>query len=423
VGLDVAVVRDGRVLLEKQYGFQDLAHTKPLAPGTVFEIGSLTKQFTAAAILTLVDAGKVALDAPVSRYLPGFAPPVTIAQLLNQTSGLPDYARPENLGKDADGIVAAIAAAPSDFAPGTQWEYSNSNYFILGRVVERVSGESYADYVSAHVLTPAGMSHTTVCPADGAGRAQGSFAAGAAGSAPASAPVVDPSFYGGAGDLCSTTADLLAWQVALFGGKVVSARSLSFMTTAPTLGGGAETSYGAGLVMDAPWKHRRIWHNGAVPSGFESELSFYPDDHLQIVLLTNTLHDPPSVVLGGLDSDLAEVALGIPASASTPVDLPLDDDDAARDTGVYATEGVSVRVYEKDGGLRVTLPGGRDTALLNQGGDTFVLEANPNGAYHFVGPSGAPATTPATTIDLTLNGAYVGRLSRVTDDAAPASVP
>jgi CubicO group peptidase (beta-lactamase class C family) len=204
VGLSVAVVRDGRPVLEQAYGFADAARTRALALDDELAIGSLTKQLTAAAVMTLVEAGKVKLDEPVATYVPAITARITVRELLEQTTGLPDFAIADNTGKSHDELLAWIAGETPAFTPGSKHEYSNTNYWLLSRVIEAASGATYDAYLRDHVLAPAGLTATHPCrqPAHveptvvliGKAIHGGTF---------------DFTFYDGAGALCSTIADLL----------------------------------------------------------------------------------------------------------------------------------------------------------------------------------------------------------------------
>jgi len=168
-GMAVAIGRSGTVVYAQGYGVADLGSRTPVQPRTVFQIGSITKQFTAAAIMQLQAAGKLNVDDPVAAYLIGygFSPVITIRMLLNHTSGLYDYTKfPayqstwQYYGVSQGTVITAIAQAPLDFVPGTFFEYSNSNYFVLGTIIELVSGLSYPYYISANLFTPAGLQST-----------------------------------------------------------------------------------------------------------------------------------------------------------------------------------------------------------------------------------------------------------------------
>jgi D-alanyl-D-alanine carboxypeptidase len=309
LGLAVAVERKGHVLFEKGYGFTDLARRAPVTPDTTFALGSLTKQFTAVAVLQLVDQKRLTLEDSVGTYVPSFRRTVTIGQLLQQTAGVAEYAVPESFGKTTPELLATIATSPPDFPPGEKFAYSNANYYLLGRVLAKVHGRPYAEVVDA-LARQAGLRATHYCTApDGA---HGSEADGAT----LASEEFDVSFYDAAGALCGSVTDLVRWQHALSGNELLSPASRAYRTTPPALAGSARLHYAAGVLVDTFEGHRRVWHNGAVPGGFESRLTYFPDDEVVIALATNTIHGPPGEALGKLSDEIARVALAASAPAA-----------------------------------------------------------------------------------------------------------
>ena len=286
-GASIAIVRDGSVAYAKAYGLRDAAKGLAADPETVFEIGSITKQFTAVAIMQLVDAEKVSLDAPLATYLPDapHAREVTIRELLVQTSGLPEYLDGPSIvplaahPASADSLIARIAKKPLDFAPGTKWEYSNTNYIVLGRVIEVASHEPYEKYMRAHVFTAAGLPHLATMAGEAAisNRSLG-YSAGKP------SPPLDDSWAWSAGNIVATGTELANWDVALSTGKVIPLADYSTMTSAQSPAGG--TAYGFGFVIDTYDGQPRIWHNGGT-FGFSSNDAYFPRQHLHIIVLTN----------------------------------------------------------------------------------------------------------------------------------------
>jgi len=275
-GMTIEIARWGIPLYARAYGYADLASCRPARIETPYQIGSVTKQFTAAAILQLQQAGRLNLDSPVLTYLSGYAfdPRITLRMLLNQTSGLVDYTTlppppgwlnglPENT------ILTDIVAQPLQFTPGSAYQYSNSNYFILGAVIEAVTSLSYWDYLERHVLRRAGLTHT--------GPAQSPLAAspytytnpavpGTTGLAEGLIP--DPSIYFSAGALWSTVADLAKWDAALRDGVIISRQAFHQMVTPPPSvpvfqGVAVPNPYAMGWITRSPGAViPMIWHNG-----------------------------------------------------------------------------------------------------------------------------------------------------------------
>ena len=272
--LTIEIARGGTPIYVQAYGQQNVASCLAAAPTAPYQIGSVTKQFTAAAVLTLVESGQINLDTPVVVYLPDyqFNPSLTVRMLLNQTSGLQDYlgfalAQPQAAVPEQQ-VLTDIVAAAMHFSPGTAYEYSNSNYFVLGVIIERVSGTTYADYLQAQVLTPAGLMNTSLTrPADAAlpYTLDDPLVPGASGRSLGIIP--DPSVFFSAGALWSTVGDLTQWDIALFGGKVITQQSLVEMLTppsgVPTFGQvTVPSSYAMGWVASRYDGHPFYWHNG-----------------------------------------------------------------------------------------------------------------------------------------------------------------
>ncbi len=295
----VLVARDKNVLLSKGYGFANLEWEIPNSSSTKFRLGSLTKQFTAACILLLEERGKLRIDDPVKKYLPD-APAawekVTLFHLLTHTSGIPsftgfpDYASTEGMPSPAEKTVARFRDKPLDFQPGEKWSYSNSGYVLLGYLIERISGRSYADFVQGNIFAPLGMKdsgydlNSTVIPHRAAGYSPGP-------GGPVNAGFIHMSIPHAAGALYSTTEDLLRWEEALFGGKLLSATSLQKMTTP------FKSEYAFGLMVRSANGRKMISHGGGI-EGFNTFLAEYPDEKLTVVVLAN-LNGPASEEIAG----------------------------------------------------------------------------------------------------------------------------
>lgn len=227
----LSVAQDGRILYARAFGMADREWQTPNSVDSKFEIGSLTKQFTAACILQLADAGRLGLDDKLSKYFPDFpnGSSVTVHMLLNHTSGLHDYtalpgfARLKSLAVEKDTVVALLTKESYDFPPGTQWRYTNSGYFLLADIVEKVTGKSFRDYMYDNVLQKAGLTNTDFNRRDEVlpSRARG-YVKTPSGWTNAEYVSIEGLF--GAGSMYSTIGDLFRWENALFGGKVLSPR-------------------------------------------------------------------------------------------------------------------------------------------------------------------------------------------------------
>ena len=323
-GAAVGVVRDGQVIYVKTFGDRNIAQSKPVDADTRFEIGSVTKQFTASAILQLQEQGKLSIDDRLAKYLPSFphANEITLRQLLNQISGLPNYtAMPDIVNEmstvpDASTKIAAYVAGPLHFVPGTKWEYSNTNYWVLGQVVATVSGTTWEDYVRTHLFVPAGMLHSGFISDE---PKFDDFATpywqGPKNDGPLQpAPTMLESWPGGAGAIVSTIGDLAAWDGALAGGKIISHDDFVVMSTPARLADGKLTDYGMGLGIARFEGHNRIGHGGGT-NGSLTGNSTYPDDNLDIIVMENSLRGDPGAVESAVLESIYPDAL---AAARTP---------------------------------------------------------------------------------------------------------
>jgi CubicO group peptidase (beta-lactamase class C family) len=298
VGLSVAVARGDHLIVDEGVGIADLEWKAPADAGTAMRIGSLTKQFTAAAIMKLHEQGKIGLDDSISKYLPDFdteGHTVTIRQLLTHSSGIPDYGRQMNfITKEAPldlsdkELLATIKGVPFDFEPGTKWEYSNTNFYLLGMIVAKMSGMSYADYMQRAFFDPLGLTHTRygatapIIPE----RAQG-YSYDFATKTHLNAAPLSMNVPGGAGALISTAGDLLRWQIALTGGRAVSPASYREMIDSAVQTGQGDSRYGFGLGIGKLDGHQVISHNGGI-NGFNSVLSYVPDVGLRVAVISNS---------------------------------------------------------------------------------------------------------------------------------------
>ncbi len=302
VGMTIAVVRGGDTLVLKGYGQAHRERGTPAGADVVYPIGSVTKQFTGAAVVQLADQGRLSLDDEITKHLPEFPAQghrVTLRQLLEHTSGIPEYGslprfrRIDQRSATPDELAALVAGQPFGFAPGAAMAYSNSGYLLLGRVVERVTGSPWADYVRRNLLEPAGMRHSRHCGE----RAASPRAAGYLWRGRVAAVVPEPGYAWAAasGSLCSTAGDLVAWNRALHGGKLLSSAAYREMTTPGRLGDGAALRYAGGIVVDSAFGRRVVYHGGAI-YGFRSELRYFPDDSLSIVVLANSASAGPQAI-------------------------------------------------------------------------------------------------------------------------------
>ncbi len=293
-GATLAIYRDGNLVYQHAYGLSDRERRTPATVSTYYEIGSITKQFTAAAILQLQEAGKLDINATLATYLPDapHAKEVTLKQLLSHTSGMPEYLDGPDVEQWAvkpatfDQIMARIKDKPLDFPPGSRWSYSNSGYALLGRVIEVTSHESYLGYVKTHLLAAAGMVHTYTVDDEShlAGMAKGYRHAN---GKLEPAPTIHATVGWAAGVLVSTVDDLERWNVALRGGKIVHAADYALMTK-PVDG---SNDYGLGLFVDTLDDQPRIGHTGG-SFGFTTSNQYFPKQGIQVIAFTNNGDNP-----------------------------------------------------------------------------------------------------------------------------------
>jgi CubicO group peptidase (beta-lactamase class C family) len=347
----VLVARDGKVLLEKGYGWASAQFDVPNSAETKFLIGSITKSFTAVAILQLEERGMLTVNDPISKYiteLPAeIGDKVTIHHLLSHTSGVHSYtdivavmAR-RTMPMTVEEIVGTFKDLPLDFEPGTNWSYSNSGYFLLGLIIERTSGQSYEDYLHEHLLTPAGMTSTGYAHNRKIlkGMARG-YTISPDGEL-VNALVVDMAWPYSAGALYSTVGDLYRWDRALRTDRLINKKSKEKMYT-PVL-----QNYGYGWMTTTAHDREVIWHTGGI-DGFSSIVQMFVDDDVCIVVLTNT----DEGVSGRAASAIGAILF------DKPYDVPVRKEPIASDPSTWAD---FVGVYEIDSGQYrvVTLEDGR----------------------------------------------------------------
>lgn len=312
-GVSLAIARrDGTILYANGYGFRNLARREPADANTVYNIASITKQFTAASILLLAQDHRLTIDDPVSTFVPGaaFAKGVSLRDLMNHTSGIPDYfclAGYQSTMRAPD-IVRLAASQPLRFHPGTGYEYSNTNYVLLGLVIEKAGGLPYADFIRRRILEPAHMGSSRVgeVPGDGADDAVG-YALYDDALSPAPASSTDLAF--GAGALDSTVVDLVRWDSALLGDRLLAGTERRLMLAPRPYEPDTTERYGFGLHEGRVAGDRELYHRGR-NAGYGGINAVFPDDDLSIAMLANNEHLAPMRLIDEL------YALVVPARTS-----------------------------------------------------------------------------------------------------------
>jgi D-alanyl-D-alanine carboxypeptidase len=304
--VSIAIVQQGKLQYAKGYGFAQLNPTVPATTATRYAIDSVSKQFTAAAILLLAEQGKLRLSDPLSRWFPGLgdAGSVTLRQVLTHTSGIRDYWPQDFLPPEMQhaattaAIVEEWAKRPLDFSPGTDWQYSNTGYLLAAEVVRRVSGESLFEFQRRHIFIPLHMTRAAeYLPSAAAEDAAPYTRYGLGATRPA--PPEGAGWLVGAAGLAMTPSDLAAWDVSLIDRSLLRKDTYAQAFDPVTLQDGTQRDYGLGLSVEQVQGRRRIGHSGS-GSGFRSDNRIWPEDGTAIAVLTNSDWASPSDLLDRL---------------------------------------------------------------------------------------------------------------------------
>ncbi len=293
VGLSVVIMKDGQAVLAKGYGKRSLQDGRPVEADTLFAIGSVSKQFTCACVLLLAEDGKLSVQDPVAKYYPNLtrAKDITLLDLMNHVSGYPDYYPLDFVDRRMqrpiaeDELIRQYGGGKLDFEPGSKYSYSNTGYILLGRVVERVSGESLGAFLTRRIFKPLGMERTVYEPDMSDPRLAKGFTTFALSAAEPVAPE-GKGWLCGAGGIYSTPSDLARWGLALLTGHVLKPESLAIMTAPRKLTGGRISEYGCGLSVKTQSGRQVLSHNGAV-SGFNASIAMIPSTRSAVIMTCN----------------------------------------------------------------------------------------------------------------------------------------
>jgi CubicO group peptidase (beta-lactamase class C family) len=402
-GMSIAVARGKETIVAKGYGYANLTDSTPATAHTVYPIASITKQFTAAAVMQLIEADSLELKGELSRYLPEFrsqGQKVTVKHLLSHTSGIPNDTRPDAQGHRHSALefspaefIRVFDTLPRDFPPGEKFSYSNSGYYLLGLIIEKISGKKYASFVHERLFEHAQMNSSGDCNDHPSGLARGY-------DRPDTVQVPAQEISGGrlyaAAGLCSTVLDLVQWQKALKDRKIVNAFSWNLMKEPAELKDGSRATYGFGTVLGHIGKHRYLGHGGSVP-GFSSQLAYYPDDELTIVVLANS----EQALTRRIADQIAIIMLGI--IEPKVKDLPLAAADLDHYLGTFDLAGEALNISAQGGKLLMRLGGGDGVRLLYQGSNEFVAEPDPSTKIYFRMSHGEAKSLQFSTGELTLD--------------------
>lgn len=376
-GAVALVVRNGEVMLRGAYGMADMELGAPLRPEHVFRIGSITKQFTAAAVLMLAEEGRLTLADPLTRFFPDFpsGDRVTVQHLLSHTSGirsytgLPEWRTTTRLEKTVDELIAMFRAEPFDFEPGSSWSYNNSGYILLGAIIEQLSGMSYADFIATRIFGPLDMEGSSYGSAHritpnrvpGYSREDDAWI---------NAEYLSMSHPYAAGSLLSTVDDLARWDAAITRGALLSDSTWTRAFTPALLDDGRDTGYAAGWVIGRVGDYRTAEHGGGI-NGFLSYAVRVPEVGLFVTVLANA--DRPLAWPAEISLKLADLALGGVMDAPP---IAVRADRLREYVGVY-------RIDNSDATRTITLDGDR---LFSERSGGTKQELRPIGEDLFVFP-------------------------------------
>lgn len=396
VGTVAAVVKGNDTLLMKGYGKANVEWDVPMPADAMFEIGSVAKQFTAAAILQLRDEGKLSLDDEITKWLPDFdtrGNKVTVRRLLDHTSGIVGLTEMPEFGLlvwnprfPRDSAYALIKRYPFQFPTGTGQMYNNSAFWLAGLIVEKASGMTYEDYVEQRIFAPLGMTRSTYCnSSENVPRRANGYSV--QNRVIRRAPTNVHTWPFAAGSICSTAGDLVTWVKALHGGKVLSPKSYQEMITPAKLNDGTLLRYGLGIAVGKDSRGLTyIGHGGSI-GGFNAEAGWYPDAQLAVVVLMNSSGNiDPGDIAGELAAELLPW--------QRPTAAPFTGD-AAPLVGTYKGPGrgrdMVARVTQAPQGIAVSINGGQSRPAPWVEGMTFRLGSNflifRNGDLHLSGSS------------------------------------
>lgn len=368
-GCAVLLAKKGEVLLEKGYGTANLELNVPMKPEMVFRIGSITKQFTAVSILQLVDKGKIALSDSIQKFIRNFhfkGKTITIEHLLTHSSGIRGYEQidakvPNAIRVDftPKSVIDSLDRLSLEFDPGTKYHYSNSNYFLLGYIIEAVTGKTYQQYLEENIFTPAGL-HATFYEnqeqiitnrASGYSLSDGKYR---------NAGFISMSTVYSAGALLSNVSDLFKWHQALYSGQLIKNETFAKAITPYKLNNGKQVEYGYGFFIKTENGINSIGHGGAI-DGFRAIEMYYPDQDIFIALLINSETDN----FERFFQNISNIITGKKADNELK-EIKLSGDILDNYTGTYKNDKykVSIKIYKANGRIYGDLSNGTGSYLM-----------------------------------------------------------
>ena len=376
-GISLLIAQKGKIVYEKAYGSANMELNVPVATGMIFDLGSITKQFTAAAILQLMEKGKLSLNDSLQKYIPDYPSKdytITIENLLTHTSGIPDYMRMSYKGPFMERsdytpkeVIDLFKKEPLEFEPGTQFKYSNSGYFLLGYIIQVITGENYEKYIQENILDPLLLTHTfynkpnAIIPDHVSGYIKET-------KDYEKSNFWSPTIAYSAGGLASNVEDVFKWHQSLYAYKILKKTTLEKAFTPYLLKDGTATGYGYGWYITTTNGIKSIGHGGAI-TGFLTNEAYYPNEDIYVVILCNCECAP----MTELPTAIASMALGKPLQA----DQTITDSILNSYIGTYTMTSDTKRTIsisrEKDH-LIATISGQGNFALIFQSDKTFSLK-------------------------------------------------
>jgi D-alanyl-D-alanine carboxypeptidase len=425
-GIAAIITRGGRTIYATGRGMADVGASRAITPETVFSLASVSKQFTAAVILQLVDEGKMALDDPVTRYFPDYPQPAgsaTVHQLLNHTSGIQgfsDWSPKNNRPHTTAEMIALFRDLPPKAPPGQTWAYNNSGYVLLGAIVEKVTGKSWHQAIEERIARPLGLRTLGY----GLERETGNFARRYNRSSGAVQPAPRLEILHADGGLLGSASDLAKWAHALHHGRVVKPAMYKAMIAPAQLAGGRTHPYGMGLELEELRGRPVIGHGGSI-LGSVADTIYIPSEDVFVAVFANS-NPPPG---GGIGKRLAALAIGDPFPVFSRAEL--DPETLTPLFGVYRVgeAGATRRFFSRDGKLYTMREGAKEMEVFPAGGDRFFygpniltwfrIERRPDGNHvmemHLNGDKKAERAVrtgemaPPVTVDRATLQSYVGR--------------
>lgn len=376
-GGSILVVKDGKPIFRKGYGMADVAKGVPMDAGAQHRIGSVTKQFTSTAILMLAEEGKLSLDDDITKFLPDYptnGKKITIEHLLTHTSGIVSYTGKkgfrDQIAQDFTpaAMIDTFKNDPLEFEPGTKYAYNNSGYFLLGAIIEKISGMPYAKFVEQRIFVPLGMRDTAY---EGHERGKAPRALG---------HTVTPAGYGpsrqvsmtqpyAAGSIVSTVDDLARWDAAITSGKLLKASTWQKAFTSYKTADGKPTNYGYGWSIRTVQGSPAVNHGGGIP-GFSAQVIRVPHEKVFVAVLRNNDRDPVSSEV--IASLAAAIAIGKPIPQLKPVTLAPEK--LSEVAGKYRIDEKSVRSFMVEDGKLLTQRDDRQKSeVIAYGDDRFFM--------------------------------------------------